>query len=268
MPRVVPSEVVDLIDKLFPAARNQVEGMKFTLTAGNMNQLSAILEMVHQIPSEFLTLKGDQYAELVTSTAAIRTQIQKWQSVHGDETFRYVPGLRKLSPVTMIRQALAACEDEFPAAGTTELNFIPDKDLRESLRRDISAVNSALTNGEWKAATVLAGSVVEALLLWSLEQHSRNEIDSAVSSLVDSKSLQRRPSGNLEDWRLPELIEVARELKAVKEDTAIQARLAKDYRNLIHPGRAQRLGQVCDRGTALAAVAALERVIGDLNSGN
>ncbi len=52
----------------------------------------------------------------------------------------------------------------------------------------------------------------------------------------------------------------------IKEDTAIQARLAKDYRNLIHSGRAQRLGQICDRGTDLSAVAALERVVRDLDT--
>jgi hypothetical protein len=33
--------------------------------------------------------------------------------------------------------------------------------------------------------------------------------------------------------------------------TAIQARLAKDFRNLIHPGRAQRTNEVCDKAAAL-----------------
>src|SRR2546429_6882967 len=35
---------------------------------------------------------------------------------------------------------------------------------------------------------------------------------------------------------------------------------------LIHPGRAQRLAQNCDRGTALSCVAALEHVVRDLRS--
>jgi hypothetical protein len=50
----------------------------------------------------------------------------------------------------------------------------------------------------------------------------------------------------------------------IKADTRTQARLAKDYRNLIHPGRAARLTQKCDRGTALVTVAAVELVIRDL----
>jgi hypothetical protein len=44
----------------------------------------------------------------------------------------------------------------------------------------------------------------------------------------------------------------------------MQCRLAKDYHNLIHPGRAQRLAQVCNRGTALSAVAAVEHVVNGL----
>jgi hypothetical protein len=59
-------------------------------------------------------------------------------------------------------------------------------------------------------------------------------------------------------------IEVAVELKLITADTAIAARLAKDFRNLIHPGRAKRLGQECNRGTTLSAVAALEHVVNDL----
>jgi len=266
MPRVVPSQVVELIDMLLPDARNQVEGKDFVLYSGHMNQLSVILEMVQQIPPELIVLNTKQYLELLTSSAAIKTQIQQWQSVHGDSSFRFVTGLRKLSPVTLIRQALDVCPNEYPSAETSELNFIPDNDLRESLRRDMSAANSALSNGEWKAATVLGGSVVEALLLWALqEKRSNPEITGAVKKLVASKTLDKNPGAILEKWSLHDFVEVSEELGVIGQGTATQTRLAKDYRNLIHPGRAQRLGQICNRATALSAVAALEHVIEDLS---
>lgn len=35
----------------------------------------------------------------------------------------------------------------------------------------MSNITRALYNSEWKAATVLAGSVTEALLLWALEKY-------------------------------------------------------------------------------------------------
>jgi hypothetical protein len=63
---------------------------------------------------------------------------------------------------------------------------------------------------------------------------------------------------------LPDYVEVAGELRIIKTDTVQQARLAKNFRNLIHPGRVIRLGQKCDRGTALSALAAVELVRRDL----
>ncbi len=263
MPRVVPSQVVDLIDRLVPQAK---QNTPFLLKVHNADQLAALLDMIGQIPSEFLVLDGAKYAEFISSCAAIRGAIQRWHSPEKAtrmNNLAMVEGLGNLNPVTMIRQALSACPDEFPVTGTAELSFITDDELKESLRRDISAVNIALTNGEWKAATVLGGSVVEALLLWALQQKDSVEVQETVKKLVTNK-VMKDPGGDLKQWHLSAYIEVAEELKVIGQATATQAKLAKDYRNLIHPGRAERLGQVCNRGTALTAVAALEQVVDDL----
>jgi hypothetical protein len=123
---------------------------------------------------------------------------------------------------------------------------------------DIGSVESAFSNGEWKAATVLAGSVVEALLLWALLEQNPANVSAAAAKL------KLKVPSNPEEWVLYQFIEIAGELKLIGTETAMQCRLAKDYRNLIHPGRAQRLGQACNRGTALSAVAAVEHVVNDL----
>jgi hypothetical protein len=176
---------------------------------------------------------------------------------------------RLLSPeqadaIRGIREALAKCPDESPGLTTSELNFINDLRLRTNLRNDFGAVNRALSNGEWKAATVLAGSAIEALLLWGLQTQQAPAVAAAVTTLVANHTLRRQPPAALESWNLHEYIEVAADLGVIKPDTATQSRLAKDFRNLIHPGRAQRLGQTCDRATALSAVAGMEHVVRDL----
>jgi hypothetical protein len=124
-----------------------------------------------------------------------------------------------------------------------------------------------LSNGEWKAATVLAGSAIEALLLWALpSKRSPTDITNAVIALKSNGTLAgKQGSGPLDEWHLHEYTGVAEKLSIIKKETAIQARLAKDFRNLIHPGRAQRLGQKCDRATALSAVAGVEHVVRDLS---
>lgn len=159
---------------------------------------------------------------------------------------------------------MAACPDEAPAPGTTELSFITDSDLRESIRLDISGGYGALAQGEWKGATVLAGSAVEALLLWALQNHQKTrpgDITAAVAA-----TLKANPGTDLEapSWHLHQYVTVAAHLKIIKPDTAKAGDLAKDARNLVHPGRSARLGQKCDRGTALSALAAVEAVARDL----
>jgi hypothetical protein len=67
------------------------------------------------------------------------------------------------------------------------------------------------------------------------------------------------------DWGLDGYIKVARVLAPIEEETEKQAGLAKGFRNLIHPGRSARLARVCDRGTALSALAAVELVVRDLS---
>jgi len=107
--------------------------------------------------------------------------------------------------------------------------------------------------------------VVEALLLWVLQKRDPGEIQEAIEALLKRKTLPRTPQGDLDKWHLHEYIEVAAEVGAIKPQTANQARLAKDFRNLIHPGLEARRGQTCDRGTALSAVAAVEHVVRDLS---
>src|SRR5258708_21539874 len=109
---------------------------------------------------------ANRYAELVSSVAAIRAQVGAWQS-RGDEarTVGRLPGLGDLHPVVLIHRALVGLPDAVPSAETVTLLFIDDDDdLRASLRQDVSWASSALRNCEWKAATVLADSVIEALL--------------------------------------------------------------------------------------------------------
>jgi hypothetical protein len=126
-------------------------------------------------------------------------------------------------------------------------------------------LNRALANGEWKAATVLGGSTIEALLLWDLTNRHTAQVPVAVAALVANKAFPKNFPTNPEDWVLHHYIEVAANIGIIMQGTVKEARLAKDFRNLIHPGRAQRLGQKCDRGTALASVAALEHVVRDLS---
>jgi len=157
------------------------------------------------------------------------------------------------------------CPDEYPPPATIELLFISDAGVRNNIRQDVGATNRALSNSEWKAATVLGGASIEALLHWRLQQSPPADITRAGAEAVTAGALKKAAPSDLDYWGLNETIAVAAQLKFIKPDTVRAAKLAQDFRNLIHPGRSTRLSQICDRATALSAVAALEHVIRDLS---
>lgn len=69
----------------------------------------------------------------------------------------------------------------------------------------------------------------------------------------------------MQKWGLHELLEISAALNLIKAETAAQLRISKQFRNLVHPGKAVRMAMKCDRGTALAAVAGMELVVRDLS---
>lgn len=261
MSKVVPSQVVALIDDIFP---NAPSGDEVRPGSGHSPVLTAIVTLVGDIPNELIQLSGKDYSDFVVGLAGLDNMVRSWWERGTGVTPQWKS--KNGSFVALVRRTLSKCPDEVPAPSTAELAFISDSDFRKNVRTDISSANSALHNGEWKGATVLAGSTSEALLLWSIHDLKTDTArNSAVSDLIAAKTLAKKPDNNLERWNLHEYIEVALALSLISQSTAEQVRLAKDFRNLIHPGRAQRLGQSCDRGTALSALASVEHIVRDLS---
>jgi hypothetical protein len=121
-----------------------------------------------------------------------------------------MPHVKGRDPVTVIRQVLSLCPDEYPPPSTTDLLFIKDDVVRESIRNDVGVTYRALNNNEWKAATVLGGATIEALLHWRLGQPNptRAEITTAVSNLSATNPKFSAPQ-SLDHWVLAQFIPVA-----------------------------------------------------------
>jgi len=260
MARVVPSDVVKAADRMFPEMSKSPQTFQ-NIGPIELPSLAALASLAAAVPDELIRLLPAQYAELMASIACLKAT----PDVFSSGRIAPVTQLRLLNydsnPVALIRAAMFACPDEAPAVGTKELSFITDVDLRESIRLDMSAANTNLVQGEWKGATVLAGSATEALLLWKIQEHNKQKPGTLAAALA---AIPQKLSPDPEDWVLHQYITVALQLKIITPETATQASQAKDFRNLIHPGRAKRKGQSCDRGTALAALAAAELVARDV----
>jgi hypothetical protein len=139
-----------------------------------------------------------------------------------------------------------------------------NKILKEKLEAAQSAAATRdYRNTRWGNVRV-GRSCIEALLHWCLQDPSLGE--AAVDGVVDALSGTKKRSFNqIDRWYLDQFIEVAAYLDLLTPDTVTAAKLAQNFRNLIHPGRAARLEQTCDRATAYSAIGALEHVIRDLS---
>ena len=265
MPRILPSDVVQAIDNMFSnIIANPQSRPGFSTEV--VPRLRAIVSLVEAVPTELIDLDPAEYARLLMCVAALRgaIEIAPARAV----TVLDIPGLPE-HPIAVIREAMSLCPDEAPSPQVTELSFIADTALRNSIRLDISAAYSNLSQGEWKGATVFAAVAAEALLLWALQRNDSANRHAAVRALsargVLTGDLGANPEGR--EWSLHTYVEVAAQLRIIGDSTSTLVRLTKDFRNLIHPGRAARLQQTCDRSTALTALAAVEVVARDLEIG-
>jgi len=125
-------------------------------------------------------------------------------------------------------------------------DFISDADFRASLESDYRELSNCMTQEAWKGVHVLAGSVVEAIL-----------VDYLIGTGYQTKS-GKDPLR----MELGPIISACREEKIITERTADLSSVVKSYRNLIHPGRVIRLAETVDRKSASIAKALVD-VIAD-----
>ncbi len=250
---VVPSQIVRLVREHYPQLADHTN----LASAAEAGFLAGILAAVKQLPD------GIVPAEMATRFAANVGSIEAAiQSCTPDPRRGHLTGLH----VSDLLALLTVFPDEPFRPDDTALRFIDDAAFRRTLSIDRAAAHRALSNGEWKAATVLAGSVIEALCLWTIRREAAETALDTARRLQRERVLgQRGIPDDVLSWHAPELIEVAFALGFIEQDTVQVARTTKDYRNLIHPGRELRTGQECTEGVAHVAVGAMQRVVEDLD---
>lgn len=166
---VTPSMIVEFINSALPGvSATSIEYSNYN-KANLLGNLTGLIALLDSLPSELAPAGSADAALLIRSRAAIQATVQIW-TTKSDAAQHGLQRPPEGHPVAIIRDILSKCPDEAPTEDTTELEFIDDISFRESLRLDISGATKAFHNQEWKAATVLAGAAIEALLLWILER--------------------------------------------------------------------------------------------------
>jgi hypothetical protein len=129
---------------------------------------------------------------------------------------------------------------------TKLFGFITDDDFKVSLGIDYCEMKSGLTNENHKSVMVLAGSIVEAVLL---------------DYLLATKYKSMKPEDILK-MDLKNAVDACRGKDNVLTDsTADATTVIRGFRNLIHPGRIKRLEEKIDGNRAQIAASLVQMVV-------
>jgi hypothetical protein len=129
-----------------------------------------------------------------------------------------------------------------------EFDFIVDDRFRASLLADYAEYRASVSGEAWKSSLVLIGSMVEALL---------------VDHLVATEYQKRSGTDPLK-MQLGQLIDACIRENALSAKTAALSTVIQGYRNLIHPGRSVRLGEIASKSGAIVAGELLQMIVDEL----
>ncbi len=132
-------------------------------------------------------------------------------------------------------------------ASSTIFDFITDEDFRGSLEADYAEMKDCFSAKSWKAVHVLAGSIVEAVL---------------IDYLLTEELVQRKDALGL---NLGDAIKLARQHNVISAKASDLSSVIRDYRNLIHPGRAIRLGETVNVDTAHVAESVVKIIMAEVS---
>ncbi len=137
-----------------------------------------------------------------------------------------------------------------PTRESSAFKFIADDDLRASLEADYTELTKAVDNGLWKCAHVLAGSIIEAVLIDYL-------------LVVKHKNLSE---DEILKFDLGKAIPASKEEGILTDDSVALCTVVRQYRNLIHPGRIKRLSVEVDEQRAKVAFSLVQMVVKEVES--
>jgi hypothetical protein len=129
-------------------------------------------------------------------------------------------------------------------------DFITDDDFRSGLESDYCELIASLKSNSWKAAHVLSGSIIEAVLADYLLAIGYTD-----------------PSGkDILEMQLGQIISACLVKGIITKRCMDLSTVVKDFRNLIHPGRVLRLQQPVDNNGANVAHALVKMIIEEITN--
>lgn len=154
--------------------------------------------------------------------------------------------------------------DFFEQIGYTDnlkalFSAVADDGLRSVLLRDLQECAISIATGQDKSATIMCGSIIEALLLSKIIESGKTNYD--ISEFSRSQKARNYP---IKDMGLNELLYVADKEKIICKSNYHLSHYARDYRNIVHPAKEIRTQQTVTHENASMMWTILKQIIREL----
>ena len=138
---------------------------------------------------------------------------------------------------------------------------IKDKDMRDLLFRDLRECAIAVVTCQDKMATIMCGSIMEAMLLLKISERGITHYD--ISQISGKKGANNFPVQNM---GLNEFLFVAEKEKMLNTNNYHLGHYIRDYRNVVHPAKEIRMKEDIKHDNVLTMWSVLIRIISELFS--
>ena len=136
---------------------------------------------------------------------------------------------------------------------------ISDGQLKAVLLRDLEECAISIAVRQDKAATIMCGSIIEALLLAKIVEIGKKNYD--ISDMSMKKNAKKYP---IIDMNLNELLYVADKEKLICKNNFHLSHYVRDYRNVVHPAKEIRTNQNITHENAMIMWTILKQIIYEL----
>lgn len=157
--------------------------------------------------------------------------------------------------IATLELALEGMEEVSPVTSAPDLSFIASEELRAMVWQDYEEILKCHATRSWKGAILLTGSCLEGILL-----------DLVLGDRESACSSASAPRDDPDRWNLADLVSVCEELGKINAGQVSLSGAVREYRNLIHPGRALRVGIPYGEEEAVIGLKTLNALVRDLGS--
>lgn len=176
------------------------------------------------LSEEELTRYTELRLTLVDSMAKWRSETVQERKLTGGHRLP----MQRLAEIALLLGRFQS-DDVKPDLFSKRFHFVQDPDLQKSLGNDLISLERLIRLNEWKAATVIGGSIVEALLLDKLEAR-----EATAKDVLPLGATKKFPPV-IADWKLEQMIQASVALGIITTEDQKACSLSQQYRNLIHP---------------------------------